>query len=81
MLPHSKRNAITYALYTVDHDETKLAALLGISVEELIDYLYGKKDVPTPVLHKVVDLLLAKTKIDNATHREVMRKIKEARGK
>ena len=78
MLPHSKRNGLTYALFTLDHDETALAAYLGVSVQELVNYLHGQNEVPIPILLKAVRLVLARTKADNATQSAVLRKIEEA---
>ena len=74
---HTKRNALTYALYVVDHDERVLAEHLGIPVEDLLAYLHGKQEVPPRVLRKAIRLVLEKTKADNATQRDVLRKIEE----
>lgn len=79
MLSHSKRNAVTYALYTLNHDEAALAAYLGICVDEVVNYLHGEQEVPVPVLLKTTRLLLERTKADVATQRDVLRKIKAER--
>jgi hypothetical protein len=77
MPPNTKRNALTYALHLVNHDEAMLAEHLGIPIRELLDYLRGKQEVPVPVLRKAIRLVLEKTKTDNATERDVLRKIED----
>jgi hypothetical protein len=77
MAPNTKRNALTYALHVVDDDEGILAEQLGIPIGELFDYLHGKQEVPIPVLRTAIRLILKKTKVDNATQRDVLRKIEE----
>ena len=77
MPPNTKRNALTYALHLVDHDEKILAEHLGIPIGELLDYLQGRQEVPLPVLRNAIRLVLEKTKADNATQRDVLRKIEE----
>ena len=78
--PNTKRNALTYALHVVNHDEGRLAEHLGIPIGELLDYLQGRQEVPIPVLRNAIRLVLEKTKADNATQRDVMRKIEEFNG-
>jgi hypothetical protein len=77
MAPNTKRNALTYALHVVNNDQAILAEHLGIAMGELLDYLDGKQDVPIPVLRKAIRLVLKKTNADNATQRDVLRKIEE----
>ena len=77
MPPSTKRNALTYALHLVNHDEGLLAEDLGIAIGELRDYLHGKHEVPIPVVRRAIRLILEKTRADNATQREVLRKIEE----
>jgi hypothetical protein len=77
MPANTKRNAITYALHIVNYDGRILAEHLGIPIGELLDYLEGKQEVPIPVLRKAIRLVLKKTKADNATQRDVLRKIEE----
>jgi hypothetical protein len=77
MPPNTKRNALTYALQVVNHDEGILAEHLGIPAGELLDYLQGKQEVPIPVLRNAIRLILEKTSADHATQREVLRKIEE----
>jgi hypothetical protein len=77
MAPNTKRNALTYALHVVNHDERLLAEHLGIRLAELLDYLHGRQEVPIPVLRNAIRLVLKKTNADNATQRDVLRKIEE----
>jgi hypothetical protein len=77
MAPNTKRNALTYALHVMNHDEGLLAEHLGIPIVELLDYLQGKQEVPVPVLRNAIRLVLKKTEADNATQRDVLRKIEE----
>jgi hypothetical protein len=77
MAPNTKRNALTYALQVVNHDERLLAEHLGIRLGELLDYLHGRQEVPIPILRNAIRLVLKKTKADNATQRDVLRKIEE----
>ena len=77
MPPNTKRNAVTYALQVVNHDEGMLAEHLGIPIGELLDYLEGKQEVPIPVVRNAIRLILTKTNADNATQRDVLRKIEE----
>ena len=77
MPPNTKRNALTYALYVVNQDKGMLAANLGIPTGELVDYLHGKQEVPIAIVRQAIRLVLEKTKADNATQREVLRKIRE----
>jgi hypothetical protein len=77
MPANTKRNALTYALHLVNHDEGMLAEHLGIPAGELLDYLHGKQEVPIPVLRKAIRLVLKKTNADNATQRDVLRKIED----
>jgi hypothetical protein len=78
MHSQTKRNALLHALYALDGDESKLAAALGISVDDVLNYLHGQHELPIPVLLKAVRIVLSKTKVDSATQREVFRKINEA---
>jgi hypothetical protein len=77
MLSHTKRNALTYALCLLNHDQRLLASYLGIPVGELVDYLDAKHEVPLPVLRKAICLALEKTQADKPTRREVLRKMRE----
>jgi hypothetical protein len=77
MAPSTKRNALTYALHVVNQDEGLLAEHLGIPLGELLDYLQGRQEVPVSVLRIAIRLILQKTEADNATQREVLRKIEE----
>ncbi|MNC99650.1 hypothetical protein D3C83_180080 [compost metagenome] len=61
----------------INRDEARLAAHLGIPISELVDYLHGKQEVPIAVVGQAIRLVLEKTKADNATRREVLRKIRE----
>ena len=76
MSPHTKRNALMYALYLLNRDEAMLAADLGIPIGELVDYLLGQQEVPIAVVRKAIRLVLEKSKADKATQREVLRKIR-----
>ena len=77
MPPHTKRNAVMYALFVINGDEAMLAAHLGIPVSELVDYLRGKQEVPMAVVRPAICLVLEKTGADKATRREVLRKIRD----
>ncbi len=79
--PHTRRNALTYALHAVTRDEQMLAEQLEIPVSELLDYLQGKQEVPIPVVRKAIRLVLQETQADNVTQREVLQKIRELNGK
>ena len=79
MHSHTKRNALTYALQTLNHDEGALAAHLGVPIAQVVDYLHGKQEIPIPILQKAIRLVLTQTKTDNATQSAVLRKIKEAK--
>ena len=65
------------ALYAVNRDEAMLAAHLGIPIGELVDYLHGNQEVPIAVVRQAVRLALEKTRADNATQREVLRKLRQ----
>jgi AcrR family transcriptional regulator len=66
-----------YALYLINRDEAMLAAHLGISIGALLDYLQGKQEVPIAVVRQAIRVVLEKTRADNATRREVLRKIRD----
>ena len=75
MRPHTKRNALTYALHMVNQDEGLLAVHLRIPKGELVDYLNGKQEVPIQVVRQAIRLILEKTEADKTTQREVLRKV------
>jgi hypothetical protein len=77
MPPHTKRNAVMYALFVIHRDEAMLAAHLRIPIGELADYLHGKQEVPMAVVRQAIRLVLEKTRADDATRREVLRKIRD----
>ena len=77
MPPQAKRNAVTYALFVVKRDEAMLAAHLAIPIGELADYLHGKQEVPIAVARQAIHLVLEKTEANDATRREVLRKIRD----
>ena len=58
------RNTITYALSIVGGSEPMLAEKLGVRVGELVNYLTGVEEVPTPAFLKAVDVVLAATADD-----------------
>jgi len=76
MPPHAKRNAVTYALFVLNRDGAMLAAHLGIPIGELADYLQGTQEVPIAVARQAIHLVLEKARTDDATRREVLRKIR-----
>ena len=76
MPPHAKRNAVTYALFVLNRDEGMLAAHLGLRIGELADYLHGTQEVPIAVARQAIHLVLEKTRAEDATRCEVLRKIR-----
>jgi hypothetical protein len=60
-------------------DETELSALLGIPIEQVIDWLVGDQPIPPDVFLKAVDMVLAAGRKQIADNRALLEKINRRR--